>query len=63
LGNVTDIPSNLLTPDSATKFLEFLNSLPLTNRRRVELIAEWTKITKTTIPQLTAAMFDIYYNV
>lgn len=51
MGNITDIPVELLRPGSEDKFYHFLFTLPLNPRRKLELYFEWKKETHMTLPR------------
>ena len=63
MGNITDIPPSLVTPYSSIQFLEFLEKLPITNRRKIQLITEYTESTDVKISKDQAKYYNIDFNV
>jgi len=63
MGNITDIPPEYLKPQNKSIFLQFLTLLPITNRRRIEIIAEWQQFTGLKISSEEASQHNIFYNV
>ena len=63
MGNITDIPPSLTTPYSAIQFLEYLEKFPITNRRKIQLISEYTKKTGVKISKDQAQYYKIDFNV
>lgn len=51
MGNITDIPPELLKSGSEDKFYHFLVTIPLIPRRKLELYFEWKKETHLTLPR------------
>lgn len=63
MGNIFDIPPEFLHAYAMHDFLRYISSLPLSNRRKVEIIAEWQKLSGVKIPQEIAITYGIFYNV
>ena len=49
MANITDFPPAMLNAYAKNTFLAYLKSLPLTDRRKAELCAEWQDITSSII--------------
>ena len=60
MGNITDIPSELLNPGSEDKFYHFLLTLPLVSRRKLTLYFEWKKETHMTLPRKQLEILGIW---
>ena len=63
MGNITDLPVVLISPDCAIEFLEYIDKLPITNRRKVQLITEYTESTDVKISPDQARYYNIDFNV
>ena len=60
MGNITDIPPELLLTGSEDKFYHFLFTLPLVPRRKLTLYFEWKKETHMTLPKTQLVRLGIW---
>ena len=63
MANITDFPATMLNAYAKHTFLAYLSILPLTNRRKAELCAEWQQITSSIITIHDAEDYGIDLNV
>ena len=62
MGDITDIPASVRTPYTAIQLLEYLNKLHITNRRKIQLISEYTLLTGTKVSYDQALYHGIDFN-
>ena len=63
MANITDFPATMLNAYAKHTFLAYLSSLPLTDRRKAELCAEWQDMTSSVITIHDAKEYGIDLNV